>query len=132
MKKVFISLLAVLFASVINIHAALAAIYEAPFVNAGGDQVAGSEGKVNTDGSYKVEIPTTGMPETTFSICRIDFNHGSVWLADTMTTDDGELKKIGLTGDIPAGNYEQFSFLVSQGSGNDCSDPLWVSGFTLQ
>lgn len=130
MKKVFTSLLAVLFASVINIHAALAAIYEAPFVNAGGDQVAGSEGKVNADGSYKVEI-LTGMPETMFSICRIDFNHGSVWLADKMTTDDGELKEIGPAGAILPGNYAQFSFLVSQGSGNDCSVPLWVSGFTL-
>ena len=132
MKKAFTSLLAVLFASVIGIHPALAAVYEGPFVAVGGSQVPGSEGKVNEDGSYKVEL-LTGIPNTKFEICRIDFTNGPVWLADVTTTEDGELKKIGLPGAIPPGNYEQFSFLVSQDSAlDDCSGTLmWASGFTL-
>lgn len=63
MKKAFTTLLPVLLGNVISVHAALAAVYEAPFVTVGGIQAPGSEGKVNEDGSYKVEI-LTGIPRT--------------------------------------------------------------------
>ena len=138
MNKWLISLFVILCASAMSIASVKAAVYEAPFVATGGGQVPGSEGKVNEDGSYKVEIPTA-IPNTKFEVCRIDFINGPVWLADVTTTDDGELKKIGLPGAILPGNYEQFGFLVSEDSGDvlgvpldDCSGTLrWVSGFTL-
>ena len=66
-------------------------IFEAPFVANAGAEVDGSEGKIERDGDYKVEIePVT--PSTTFEICLVDVNLGTVFLRDEDSDADGELK----------------------------------------
>ena len=131
MKKTFSTLVAVLLANVIATQVAHATVYEAPFVAVGGGQVLGSEGKVNEDGSYKVELQIPAFPNTTFEVCAV-YDGGYLFLTDVTTTEDGELKAVGLEGAIPAGNYQQFSFVVGADSANDClGTPMWLSGFTL-
>lgn len=108
------------------------AVYEAPFVAAAGAEVLDSEGKVGSDGSYKVEIePVTA--DTDFEVCIVDVNGGEAFLADATSDEDGELKSVGAAGAVPAGNYEEFSFRVRDDSlSDDCSGTLrWASGYTL-
>lgn len=129
MKKVFISLLAVLFANIIVIQVARAAIYEAPFVGADG-MVLGSEGKVRGEDNYwKVEIPT-GEASTTFAICAYNPINGPMFLADATTDEDGELKH---TGTLPSGTYSGFSFILYSTPG-ECAEGYeqFISGFALE
>ena len=65
-------------------------IFEAPQVSNDGVEVSGSEGKIERDGDYKVEIePVT--PSTTFDIC-LDDTSGTDILRDGTSDADGELK----------------------------------------
>jgi hypothetical protein len=129
MKKVFTTLLAVLFANIIVIQVARAAIYEAPFVGADG-MVLGSEGKVRGEDKYwKVEI-LTEEASTTFAICAYDSINGPMFLADATTDEDGELKH---TGTLLSGTYPGFSFVIYSTAGACVAgNERWISGFTLE
>ena len=129
MKKLSMALLAMLFANVISVSAARAAIYETPFLASDGLgylMVSGSEGKVNEDGSYKVEI-LTGEPNFTFAVCSITaLDPIPQYLTDATSDSDGELKQFGT---LPAGVYPGFAFLISDTAGVCSGVVRFVSGF---
>jgi hypothetical protein len=68
--------------------------FEAPFIDVGAEQeVQGSEGKLNTNGEYKVEIET-GVPNATYQVC-INTMNVPAFLQEMTTDEDGELKAKG-------------------------------------
>jgi len=148
MKKA-LSMLTVLCVTLLSVQAAGAAaapgrpprptqspipiVYETPFNVFGGAQVEGSEGKVDLNGNYKVEL-LTEIPSTSFDVCMIHsgLTNGPELLQMVMTDPDGQL--LTLPDSIDPGHYEQFSFTIhAVGLNGPCSgDPLWISGFTIQ
>lgn len=144
MKKAF-GMLAVLFGMLFIVETANAAapplpprpvqspipiVYETPFNVVGGAMVAGSEGKVDLYGNYKVELVTG---PGTFDVCMIHagLDNGPALLETKAADADGELISIGT---LEPGHYEQFSFSIhASGLNGPCSgDPLWISGFSIQ
>lgn len=76
-------------------------IFEAPQVVDMGAEVGGSEGKIERNGDYKVEIDPAFAASTTFDICIFDINLGTVFLQQAASDADGELK---VTSDLGADN----------------------------
>lgn len=106
-------------------------VYESPFVaDTDGGEVAGSEGKVRGDASYKVEIDT-GIANTSYAVCMV-LDHSESWIAVATTDEDGELKSEGRADALTAvrdhGKYGEFIFRIRDASGNTCNGKLrWKS-----
>jgi len=108
--------------------------FEAPFIDVDtGMEVQGSEGKLNTDGRYKVEIETA-TPLTEYKVCinnSMDVPH---FLKNEATDEDGELKAVGNVLDNNGINYIQApSFQVwSGGDSETCNGTLvYESGLAI-
>ncbi|TDI95898.1 MAG: hypothetical protein E2O29_03600, partial [Deltaproteobacteria bacterium] len=101
--SLFVAVLLVVGFAVVNTMAAPGekGVFESPQVSNGGVEVDGSEGKIERDGDYKIEIePIT--PNLTVQICIFDINLGIVFLQDTASDADGELKVVSnLNTDAP-------------------------------
>jgi len=108
--------------------------FEAPFIDVDtGMEVQGSEGKLNTDGRYKVEIET-GDPNVTYEVCIHYVPNMTGFLQDKTTDEDGELKAEGNILDTVIVQYLQApSFQVRLDSANDdCSGTLvYESGLAI-
>jgi hypothetical protein len=88
--------------------------FEAPFIDVGTSQeVPGSEGKLNTNGQYKVEIETGAANALTdFKICINNFTNVPLFLQPVTADEDGELKaegNIGVTTIIQAPSFQVWS-----------------------
>ena len=107
--------------------------FEAPFIDVDtGLEVQGSEGKLNTDGRYKVEIETA-TPLTDYQVCISNSMNVPHFLQNVTTDEDGELKAVGNVLDNNAINYIQApSFQVRSGSADNCSGTLvYESGLAI-
>jgi hypothetical protein len=100
-------------------------IFEAPMVSASsGAEVPGSEGKIERDGIFKVEIPTADPG--TYTLC-VHQGLPSIALGTTSLADAGELK---FEGDLSAMTLVAPYFVIH--SGTDCSGAdAYLSGLTL-
>ena len=108
-------------------------VFECPFVEDGGSEIGGSEGKIERDGDYKVEIEGSPIAcETEYTVCLCDENAGCVAL-DTLTTgecpDEDELKS---TGNVGAGDLQAPYFQVWTGTDCESGDLVAESGMTTE
>ena len=100
-------------------------IFEAPMVSATtGAEVPGSEGKIERDGIFKVEVPAAdaGM----YTLC-VHQGLSSIPLGTTTLTTGGELK---FEGDLSAMTLVAPYFVIHSGDSCTGSD-AYVSGLTL-
>ena len=141
-KKLLAILVAAMFVSGLAGGTAYAGkgIFEAPLVANGGAEVAGSEGKIERGGDYKVEIEGIAAL-TTFEICILDIQVGLVFLQDSTSDADGELKvDRNLNTDAPASfpagmtttlQAPTLQVLANSGA-DDCSGAVvWESGMDV-
>ena len=100
-------------------------IFESPMVSASsGAEVLGSEGKIERDGVFKVEVPT--VEPGTYTLC-VHQGLSSIPLGTTTLAESGEVK---LEGDLSAMTLVAPYFVIHTGS--DCAGPeAYVSGLTL-
>jgi hypothetical protein len=135
MKKLVISLLAVLCASAIGIGVAMAqpkpqcqAVFEGPFVFQNSETLEVEqvgEVKVCATGFVKAEIEP--VPEGTYQICYYNsLNGGWQLLADGLEPVDGELKYEDY---MEPGAYAHLGFGVE--AGNCLANQTYVSGVVL-
>ena len=108
--------------------------FESPFVVDGGDEVPGSEGKVDDFGNYKVEIPLDepATEDVTYSLCFKASEQAEVFLQniDVFMGDDEVFAENEDAEALEGMTFQAPSFVVRAG-GDDCNgDALWESGFT--
>lgn len=107
--------------------------FEVPFIDVVAQaEVPGSEGKLNTDGRYKVEIET-GDADATYQVCIHYEGIATEWLQDVTTDEDGELKAEGnILATIAVDYLQAPSFQVRSGSAGNCSGTLvYESGLAI-
>ena len=107
--------------------------FEAPFIDVDAQaEVPGSEGKLNTDGRYKVEIETA-TPLADYQVCINDYMNVPHFLQNVTTDEDGEFKAEGNILDTVAIQYLQApSFQVRSGSAGNCAGTLvYESGLAI-
>jgi hypothetical protein len=115
-------------------------IFEAPMVPVNGacDLVYGgecddSEGKVERNGDWKVEIQGV-TPDEDYEVCLHDAG-GFQWLAEVTSDEDGELKATELSlgaAHVAIGTYQRPRLVVRLDRGGDCDGPhQYDSGFAL-
>jgi hypothetical protein len=111
--------------------------FEAPFLDvtdpAAPVEVPGSEGKLNTNGEYKVEIET-GSSDATFKVCISNSMNVPLFLQDETTDEDGELKAEGnILDDYVIDHIQAPSFQVwSGGDDETCNGTLvYESGLAI-
>ena len=101
--------------------------FEAPFLEVStSTEVPGSEGKLNTNGDYKVEIEDVAVG--TYQVCIVD-NSTNVpyFLEDVILDEDGELKAEGnILDDYVIDHIRAPSFQVRTGSPGDCNGATLV------
>lgn len=139
-KKLLAILVAAMFVSGLAGGTAYAGkgIFEAPLVADGSAEVAGSEGKIERDGDYKVEIEGIAAL-TPFEICIFDVQVGLVFLQDSTSDADGELKvDSNLNTDaavsFPVGTttLQAPTLQVRESGADDCSGAvIWESGMDV-
>jgi hypothetical protein len=117
-RRQLTALLALLVAVSFNVGTAQAkgqGIFEAPMVdvNPGPNlEVPGSEGKIEREGEFKVEIP--GIPAGNYRVCLFHDDTVSHFLGTALVEEDGELKIEGnLTMDPAAPPVEPGAVLVN-------------------
>lgn len=140
-KKLLAILVAAMFVSGLAGGTAYAGkgIFEAPLVADGSAEVAGSEGKIERDGDYKVEIEGIAAL-TPFEICIFDVQVGLVFLQDPTSDADGELKvdsnlNADAAGSFPAATTTTLqapTLQVRESGADDCSGAvIWESGMDV-
>lgn len=107
-------------------------VFECPFVEDDGSEIDGSEGKIERDGDYKVEIEGSPIAcETEYTVCLCDVNAGCVAL-ETLTTgecpDEVELKSTGSVGGV---TLQAPTFQVWTGSDCESGDLIAETGMTV-